>query len=206
MQEQNGKELNIPTVEIRKYAFSPPGPMGWSFQEYEKLLENPDEFLNQQSQFSILLNSLQDTELTELPSHTKPLEQPAPTDSNSQNAESELPLLQKSGEEVNNMENIEWTKDIEEEITLSENDDSTDVDQILSSTELINEEEMLSQEEMFNGEDVSNQEEVEEDANQEEKASEEENLNQGKPRDIFITGKRRKQKAKAKKGSNIVFF
>jgi len=73
MSEQNQNDSKIPTVDIRKYEFSPPGPMGWSFQEYEKLLENPDYFLNEQSQFSKLLDSIEDTELIELPSNAKPI-------------------------------------------------------------------------------------------------------------------------------------
>jgi hypothetical protein len=31
----------IPKLELEKFTFSPPGPMGWSFSEYEKILDDP---------------------------------------------------------------------------------------------------------------------------------------------------------------------
>lgn len=36
-------DFDIPKVDLREYLFSPPGSMGWSAAEYERLLNHPDE-------------------------------------------------------------------------------------------------------------------------------------------------------------------
>ncbi|PLR82114.1 hypothetical protein CVD25_09170 [Bacillus canaveralius] len=37
---------SFPKLELSNFSFSPPGPMGWSFSQYEKILEKPADILN----------------------------------------------------------------------------------------------------------------------------------------------------------------
>lgn len=37
---QPSEEKGITRVDLSKYEFSPPGPMGWTAKEYEKMVEN----------------------------------------------------------------------------------------------------------------------------------------------------------------------
>lgn len=37
---QPSEEQGITRVDLSKYEFSPPGPMGWTAEEYEKMIEN----------------------------------------------------------------------------------------------------------------------------------------------------------------------
>jgi hypothetical protein len=56
--------IHIPKLELEKFTFSPPGPMGWSFSEYEKILDDPKaiqdkranetDFLQKTSNFQII--------------------------------------------------------------------------------------------------------------------------------------------------------
>jgi hypothetical protein len=38
MADQSKENSPIPKLELEKFTFSPPGPMGWSLSEYEKML------------------------------------------------------------------------------------------------------------------------------------------------------------------------
>jgi hypothetical protein len=38
MSDQSKVSVPIPKLELEKFTFSPPGPMGWSMSEYEKML------------------------------------------------------------------------------------------------------------------------------------------------------------------------
>ncbi|EIJ81745.1 hypothetical protein PB1_02360 [Bacillus methanolicus PB1] len=53
MPEKEDKNL-IPKLELEKFTFSPPGPMGWSFSEYEKILDDPEAI--QEKQYTGLNN------------------------------------------------------------------------------------------------------------------------------------------------------
>ncbi|WP_243385672.1 hypothetical protein [Bacillus kexueae] len=67
MEKKDDKNHSIPQVELSNFEFSPPGPMGWSFQEYEELLQNPNQFLDSQSKFTNLMEELETAEIVELP-------------------------------------------------------------------------------------------------------------------------------------------
>ncbi|WP_243291393.1 hypothetical protein [Bacillus sp. FJAT-47783] len=69
MAEEQNK--SIPKVELSNFTFSPPGPMGWSFQEYEELLQDPNQFLDSHSKFTNLLQELETAEIIELPTTSR---------------------------------------------------------------------------------------------------------------------------------------
>jgi hypothetical protein len=58
---------NIPKLDIEKFTFFPPGPMGWSISEYESLLENPGQEVQNESSVNEKLVSFEETELVALP-------------------------------------------------------------------------------------------------------------------------------------------
>ncbi|MEH7380582.1 hypothetical protein V7138_08890 [Bacillus sp. JJ1533] len=80
MTKRNEKESTIPKLDLNKFDFTPPGPMGWSYSEYEMTLDNPDllvpTFSNDQNHLDYLRNlplieyPLNGTENT-LEKHTK---------------------------------------------------------------------------------------------------------------------------------------
>ncbi|HWO77072.1 MAG TPA: hypothetical protein VNM69_14440 [Bacillus sp. (in: firmicutes)] len=41
------KKAKIPKLEIEKFTFSPPGRMGWSYSEYESMMDNPEKTLKE---------------------------------------------------------------------------------------------------------------------------------------------------------------
>ncbi|WP_404449341.1 hypothetical protein LG307_07070 [Sutcliffiella horikoshii] len=56
----------IPKLELEKFTFSPPGPMGWNMAEYEKMLQNPDQLVLNETTVNSQLHSLLKHELVEL--------------------------------------------------------------------------------------------------------------------------------------------
>ncbi|NBI29906.1 hypothetical protein [Chengkuizengella marina] len=61
-------QFNIPKLELEKFKFSPPGPMGWSFAEYEKMLENHEKIVLNESAVEENLANLEGKRLQEYPS------------------------------------------------------------------------------------------------------------------------------------------
>lgn len=61
------EQSQIPKLELEKFQFSPPGPMGWSFSEYEKMLEDPSQVVQNEIAVKDKLATLQGKELVELP-------------------------------------------------------------------------------------------------------------------------------------------
>ncbi|WP_223700659.1 hypothetical protein [Sutcliffiella deserti] len=55
----------IPKLELEKFTFSPPGPMGWNMAEYEQLLEKSEELVLNESTINAHLQSLQGVQLVE---------------------------------------------------------------------------------------------------------------------------------------------
>ncbi|MBM7622024.1 hypothetical protein JOC95_003934 [Bacillus tianshenii] len=55
----------IPKLELDKFTFSPPGPMGWNMAEYEQLLENPDQLVLNEDTVNSQLHSLKGIQLVE---------------------------------------------------------------------------------------------------------------------------------------------
>lgn len=55
----------IPKLELEKFTFSPPGPMGWNMAEYEQLLENPDQLVLNESTVNSQLDALKGIQLVE---------------------------------------------------------------------------------------------------------------------------------------------
>ncbi|MCA1031207.1 hypothetical protein LCL95_09245 [Bacillus timonensis] len=66
------KDSKIPKLELEKFDFSPPGPMGWSFSEYEKMLEDPSHIVLDESAVKDKLKSLNAKQLVELPLDSVP--------------------------------------------------------------------------------------------------------------------------------------
>ena len=65
MSENNQQQ--IPILNLEQFSFSPPGPMGWSFSEYEKLLDNPDTVVQDLSNINKQIASLEGVPLVEFP-------------------------------------------------------------------------------------------------------------------------------------------
>jgi Ran GTPase-activating protein (RanGAP) involved in mRNA processing and transport len=61
------KQSKIPRLDLNQFSFSPPGPMGWSFAEYEKMLENLDHVVLNEKSVKDNLEVLEQKELTEYP-------------------------------------------------------------------------------------------------------------------------------------------
>ncbi|MET3699140.1 hypothetical protein SAMN05877753_101156 [Bacillus oleivorans] len=60
------KKAKIPKLEIEKFTFSPPGRMGWSYSEYESMMDNPQKVLHE-SAINDNLVELTAVELMEFP-------------------------------------------------------------------------------------------------------------------------------------------
>ncbi|CAG9620284.1 hypothetical protein [Sutcliffiella rhizosphaerae] len=56
----------IPKLELEKFVFSPPGPMGWNMAEYEKMLKNPDQLVLNETTVHSQLEALSSNALVEL--------------------------------------------------------------------------------------------------------------------------------------------
>ncbi|MDE3838283.1 hypothetical protein C0966_02650 [Bacillus methanolicus] len=67
MSEKMDKNL-IPKLELEKFAFSPPGPMGWSFSEYEKILDDPKAIQDKQNAGLDNLQEIFNAQIIEYPS------------------------------------------------------------------------------------------------------------------------------------------
>lgn len=139
MEKKDDKNHSIPQVELSNFEFSPPGPMGWSFQEYEELLQNPNQFLQDQPNVKHLLEELADAEIIELPSNAKPLEFSSQTEDSQENeliveveheVEEEQQVVEQEIEEV--IEEIplevEETEPVVEEVVLE--DTTADAEEI----------------------------------------------------------------------------
>lgn len=59
----------IPKLEIEKFTFSPPGPMGWSFSEYDKLLDRPDPIVLNETNINESLANIENMTFVEFPIH-----------------------------------------------------------------------------------------------------------------------------------------
>ncbi|MGM7680891.1 hypothetical protein ACSVDA_01930 [Cytobacillus sp. Hm23] len=58
---------NIPKLDLAKFTFSPPGPMGWSTTEYEQILDNIDQIVLNELAVKNHLSSLEGVILQEYP-------------------------------------------------------------------------------------------------------------------------------------------
>ncbi|NUC18012.1 hypothetical protein EXW28_14305 [Bacillus mycoides] len=61
------EEIVIPILDLEKFMFSPPGPMGWEMSEYEQTLEKQKEIVLDESSILENLAIIKDIELVELP-------------------------------------------------------------------------------------------------------------------------------------------
>ncbi len=67
MSDKNkGEKMKIPKLELESFSFSPPGPMGWSFAEYQKILDDLDGIVLDESSVKNQLSSLEGKEIIEL--------------------------------------------------------------------------------------------------------------------------------------------
>ncbi|WP_243522984.1 hypothetical protein [Bacillus pseudomycoides] len=111
------EKMVIPLLELDKFIFSPPGPMGWALSEYEQTMnETQDIVLNELSVVENLA-AVKEEELYELP--TIRFVDLIEVDNNQEIATSEE-LVEKVNDEVNNEVNDEVTDEI---IELEEKED-----------------------------------------------------------------------------------
>ncbi|MGE7887065.1 hypothetical protein ACQKN7_06515 [Bacillus cereus] len=61
------EEIVIPILDLEKFMFSPPGPMGWEMSEYEQTLEKQKDIVLDESSILENLAIIQNIELVELP-------------------------------------------------------------------------------------------------------------------------------------------
>ncbi|WP_242143261.1 MULTISPECIES: hypothetical protein [unclassified Bacillus cereus group] len=61
------EEIVIPILNLDKFAFSPPGPMGWALSEYEKALEEQDNIVLDEASVIENIMSIKEIELVEFP-------------------------------------------------------------------------------------------------------------------------------------------
>ncbi|OJD58290.1 hypothetical protein [Bacillus sp. NH11B] len=61
------EEIVIPILNLEKFMFSPPGPMGWEMSEYEQTLEKQKDIVLDESSILENLAIIKDIELVELP-------------------------------------------------------------------------------------------------------------------------------------------
>ncbi|MES5893758.1 MULTISPECIES: hypothetical protein [Bacillus cereus group] len=61
------EEIVIPILDLEKFMFSPPGPMGWEMSEYEQTLEKQKDIVLDESSILENLAIINDIELVELP-------------------------------------------------------------------------------------------------------------------------------------------
>ncbi|WP_259415684.1 hypothetical protein [Bacillus toyonensis] len=61
------EEIVIPILDLEKFMFSPPGPMGWEMSEYEQTLEEQKDIVLDESSILENLAIIQNIELVELP-------------------------------------------------------------------------------------------------------------------------------------------
>ncbi|MGE7881920.1 hypothetical protein [Bacillus sp. NPDC094077] len=61
------EEIVIPILDLEKFMFSPPGPMGWEMSEYEQTLEKQKDIVLDESSILENLAIIKDIELVELP-------------------------------------------------------------------------------------------------------------------------------------------
>ncbi|RYM05628.1 hypothetical protein EWH99_05335 [Sporolactobacillus sp. THM7-7] len=52
MTRHDNDAFAIPKVDLEQYRFSPPGPMGWSASEYEKILDDPEKKMQESASFA----------------------------------------------------------------------------------------------------------------------------------------------------------
>jgi len=64
--QKKDEQSIIPKLDLEKFEFSPPGPMGWSFSEYEQMLDNLDSIVLDQNTVKEQLSLLEGKELVEL--------------------------------------------------------------------------------------------------------------------------------------------
>ncbi|MFS1515553.1 hypothetical protein V1503_03395 [Bacillus sp. SCS-151] len=68
VENQSDKANNkIPKLDLAKFTFSPPGPMGWSISEYEQILDNIDQIVLNELAVKNHLSSLEGVILQEYP-------------------------------------------------------------------------------------------------------------------------------------------
>ncbi|MDX8362533.1 hypothetical protein [Cytobacillus sp. IB215316] len=68
VENQSDKANNkIPKLDLAKFTFSPPGPMGWSITEYEQILDNIDQIVLNELAVKNHLSSLEGVILQEYP-------------------------------------------------------------------------------------------------------------------------------------------
>ncbi|MDX8364407.1 hypothetical protein SLH52_04435 [Cytobacillus sp. IB215665] len=67
VENQSDKANKIPKLDLAKFTFSPPGPMGWSISEYEQILDNIDQIVLNELAVKNHLSSLEGVILQEYP-------------------------------------------------------------------------------------------------------------------------------------------
>ncbi|MDZ5609047.1 hypothetical protein U2I54_18750 [Bacillus pseudomycoides] len=65
--ESKQEQMVIPILDLDKFIFSPPGPMGWALSEYEQTLGTPQDIVLNELSVVENLAAVKEEELVELP-------------------------------------------------------------------------------------------------------------------------------------------
>ncbi|HEK9100116.1 hypothetical protein KFD70_10815 [Bacillus pfraonensis] len=103
------EKMVIPLLDLDKFIFSPPGPMGWALSEYEQTMNKPQDIVLNELSVVENLAAVKGVELVELP--TISFLDVKEVDNNQEIATSEE-LVEAVNEEVNTEVNDEITDEI----------------------------------------------------------------------------------------------
>jgi hypothetical protein len=132
---ENREQAKIPKLDLDQFSFSPPGPMGWSFAEYEKMLENLGHVVLNEKSVKENLQVLEQKELIELGADMKnPSTETVQTDTaenivhqqntiESTEAKEAAVELAENGEKVKDKNEFSTTPDLIEEETDSNSEE-----------------------------------------------------------------------------------
>ncbi|MCI0765552.1 hypothetical protein [Bacillus sp. TL12] len=117
------EKMVIPLLDLDKFIFSPPGPMGWALSEYEQTMNKPQDIVLNELSVVENLAAVKQEELVELP--TIKFLDSKEEEYNQEIATSEE-LIEAVNEEVNTEINEEVTDEI---IELEENEELVSLEQ-----------------------------------------------------------------------------
>ncbi|MEN1936431.1 hypothetical protein AAIE21_12700 [Paenibacillus sp. 102] len=108
------EKMVIPLLDLDKFIFSPPGPMGWALSEYEQTMNKPQDIVLNELSVVENLAAVKEEELVELP--TIRFLDSKEAEHNQEIATSEE-LVEAVNEEVNTEVNEEVNTEVNEEVT-----------------------------------------------------------------------------------------
>lgn len=122
----------IPKLELEKFIFSPPGPMGWNMAEYEKMLQNLDQLVLNEETVTSQLETLRKHELVELALSGVLHAQLPITENIEINSQEEEEVEVASNVEVENVEGMDYEEIMEtEEETVETGEEIIEIEEIV---------------------------------------------------------------------------